>query len=541
MLQIHGLHKAFGATTILNGITFTLNPGEHVGLIGPNGAGKSTLLRIITGAEMPDAGSIHMPHGLRIGYLAQSFADPQRRVGAALAAAQAAYSEAAQALDVAARALSDPGDLTAALAQYDAALAHFEALGGYAREQRTQAILTGLGLGHVSPDTLIADLSGGQKTRLGLATLLLDEPDLLLLDEPTNHLDLQALEWLEQFVQQFPQAALIVSHDRTFLDRTTTRTLALDAATRTIRSYAGNYSAYLAEREREYAAQQATWNDQQDYIAQAQGDIARLKGRAQRLDSTTTPVGDHDMKWIRSGAQASSTALARVAKARARKLDRYLAADERVAKPQHAWRMKLDFGVAPPSGRAVVRIEGLHFAYPAGPELFAGRDLEIWHGERVALVGPNGTGKSTLLKLIGGQLTPQAGRIQIGAHVQIGWLSQEHEQLDPARSLLDHARHARPLSERDARTFLHQFLFSGDSVFQPVGNCSLGERSRLQLALLVLQGCNLLLLDEPLNHLDLPAREQFTAALDQFDGTVLVVSHDRTFVADFAERVIALG
>jgi ATP-binding cassette subfamily F protein 3 len=202
--------------------------------------------------------------------------------------------------------------------------------------------------------------------------------------------------------------------------------------------------------------------------------------------------------------------------------------------------MKLDFGPAPASGRAVVRVEDLRFAYPAGPELFNGVDLELWHGERVALVGPNGAGKSTLLRLIAGQLTPATGTIRLGANVQLGLLDQEHEALDPTRSVLDHALRARPLSESEARTFLHLFLFAGDSVFQPAGNCSLGERSRLQLALLVLQGCNLLLLDEPLNHLDLPAREQFEAALETFSGTVLFVSHDRAFVGRFAERTVFL-
>jgi ATP-binding cassette, subfamily F, member 3 len=541
MLQIHGLRKDYGAATILSDISFTINPGEHVGLIGPNGAGKSTLLRIIVGQERPDAGSIGLPNGARIGYLAQALDTAlDLTVGAAVAAAQADYTAAAHELEAAGVALATATDLDAAMARYDAALAVFEALGGYEREHRAAAMLEGLGLGHTDPDTPVAELSGGQKTRLGLATLLLREPDLVLLDEPTNHLDIEALEWLEGFVQRYPYAALIVSHDRTFLDRTVTRTLVLDPATRTIRSYVGGYSAYLAERERELAAQRAAWNDQQEYVARVRGDIARMKGQAVALDGVKTPVGDHDMKWIHSGSQAVSDKLSRAAKARERKLDRYLDADERVEKPRGHWAMKLDFGPAPASGRAVLRVEGLHFAYPEGPELFGGLELELWHGERVALVGPNGAGKSTLLKLIAGRLTPNSGTIRLGANVHLGLLVQEHEALDPARSVLDHVLRARPMRESEARTFLHLFLFGGDSVFQPAGSCSLGERSRLQLALLVVQGCNLLLLDEPLNHLDLPAREQFEAALDAFNGTVLLVSHDRTFVERFAERKLLL-
>ncbi len=541
MLQIQGLRKHYGAATILSDISFVINSGEHVGLIGPNGAGKSTLLRIILGQERPDAGSVGLPNGARIGYLAQAFDNSLgATVADAVAAAQADYTAAAQELEAAGADLAATDDLDAAMARYDLALAAFEALGGYEREHRAAAVLEGLGLGHTAPTTPVAELSGGQKTRLGLATLLLREPDLLLLDEPTNHLDVAALEWLEGFVQRYPRAALIVSHDRTFLDRTVTRTLVLDATTRTIRSYVGGYSAYLAEREREAATQRAAWKDQQAYIAQVRGDISRMKGNAAALDGVKTPVGDHDMKYIQGGSQAVSDKLSRAAKARERKLERYLESDERVEKPRGQWGMKLDFGPAPASGRAVVRVEDLRFAYPAGPELFNGLNLELWHGERVALVGPNGAGKSTLLRLIAGQLAPTAGSVRIGANVHLGLLAQEHQTLDPTQSVLDHTLRARPMSASEARAFLHLFLFSGDSVFQPAGSCSLGERSRLQLALLVLQGCNLLLLDEPLNHLDLPAREQFESALEAFSGTVLVVAHDRAFVSQFAERTVRL-
>lgn len=542
MLHVHGLRKDYGAATILSDISFVINAGEHVGLIGPNGAGKSTLLRIIVGQDRPDAGSVGLPTGAVVGYLAQAFESALgATVGAAVAAAQADYTAAAGELEAAGIAMAAATDLDAALTRYDTALAAFEALGGYEREHRAAAVLEGLGLGHTDPATLVAELSGGQKTRLGLALLLLREPDLLLLDEPTNHLDVEALEWLESFVRNYPKAALIVSHDRTFLDRTVSRTLVLDQTTRTIRSYVGGYSAYLAEREREREAQRAAWKDQQAYIAQVRGDIARMKGQAAALDGVKTPVGDHDMKWIHSGSQAVSDKLSRAAKARERKLERYLEADERVAKPRGQWSMKLDFGPAPANGRAVVRVEGLAFAYPEGPELFNGLELELWHGERVALTGPNGAGKSTLLRLIAGQLTPQAGTVRIGANVQLGLLSQEHETLNPEKSVLDHALRARAMSESEARTFLHLFLFAGDSVFQPAGSCSLGERSRLQLALLVLQGCNLLLLDEPLNHLDLPSREQFEEALEAFSGTVLVVSHDRAFVQRYAQRAVHLA
>ncbi len=544
MLQVHGLRKAYGAATVLSSISFTLNDGEHVGLIGPNGAGKSTLLRIITGREAPDSGTVTLAPGVTVGYLPQAFdTSLGDTVGAAVAAALGPYSEAEAELTRAAEALAGASSeaLAEALARFEQATARFEALGGYEREPRARAVLTGLGLGEVAPDTPVAALSGGQKTRLGLATLLLAEPDLLLLDEPTNHLDVAALEWLEGFVAAYPRAALIVSHDRAFLDRTVQRVLFLDPETRSLRAYAGGYSAFAAARAQEREQQLAAWKDQQEYVARVRADIARMKGRAASLEGTTTPVGNHDMKWVTGGSSKVAAKQARMAKARERKLERYLASDERVERPRQRWGLKLDFGAPPPGGRAVLSVEGLRFAYPGGPELFGGLDLELWHGERVALVGPNGAGKSTLLRLIAGELTPQAGRIRLGANVRLGVLAQEHELLDLERSVLDNVLRARPLSQTEARSFLHFFLFSGDDVFRPAGACSLGERSRLQLAVLVLQGCNLLLLDEPLNHLDIEAREQFEEALAAFEDTVLVVAHDRAFVASYAERTVAIG
>ena len=543
MLQIQRLRKDYGAATILFDITCIINDGEHVGLIGPNGAGKSTLLRCIIGQEQPDAGVVTLAPGATIGYLAQAFEQLLgQTVGAAADAAQAGLVAAEAATQQAAAALADPSDLDAALAAYDAALAIFEALGGYERMGRASAVLDGLGLGALAADTPVATLSGGQKTRLGLATLLLREPTLLLLDEPTNHLDVEALEWLEGFVQGSPHAALIVSHDRAFLDRTVSRVLYLDPATRTLKSYTGGYSDFSAARASEHERQTELYQRQQEYIAEVQGDIARLKGQAAGSENASTPVGDRDAKFILS-QKGGAKKVAAKAKARERKLERYLDSEERVERPRQNWGLKLDFGEPPAGGRAVVSVEELSFSYPipnsqAPTAVLQGVSLEVWHGERVALVGPNGAGKSTLLKLIAGELDPTVGRVRLGANVRAGVLAQEHETLDPTSTLLDTVLRERPMSQTEARNFLHFFLFSGDSVFRPVGACSFGERSRLQLARLVLRGCNLLLLDEPLNHLDIEGREHFEAALDAFAGAVIVVSHDRAFVSSFAERVI---
>jgi ATP-binding cassette subfamily F protein 3 len=555
MLQIQNLQKSYGIATVLANVSFVVNDGEHVGLVSPNGTGKSTLLRCIVGEETPDAGSItRVPQHATIGYLPQAFASADdQTVGAVIAGAQAAWHAAMQAMQHAAESMANAADMDAAMAAYDAALTRFEALGGYAREARAAAVLDGLGLGDVDRSTPVAQLSGGQKTRLGLATLLLGEPDLLLLDEPTNHLDVEALEWLEGFVRAYPGAALIVSHDRAFLDATVERILYLDPKTRMVTSYTGNYSDFAAARQHERELHAEAWQKQQDYIAKVESDIARLKGQALGVELSTTPAQPTIRRYAKK--------VAKKAKSRERKLERYLASDERVDKPQQSWGLKLDFGPPPPGGRAVLRVDHLSFSYPIAAEtrrqgdketdvsplplspspcLLSDVSFDVDYGERIAIVGPNGAGKTTLLKLLAGQLEPCAGHVRLGANVRPGVMAQEQETLDLDRTVLQTVRAARPMSETEARNFLHFFLFGGDSVFRLVGACSLGERSRLQLALLVLQGCNLLLLDEPLNHLDIEGREHFERALDAFEGTIIAVAHDRAFLRSFAGRVIVV-
>jgi ATP-binding cassette subfamily F protein 3 len=532
MLQVQNLHKSYGTATILDGVSFILNAGEHAGLIGPNGSGKSTILRCITGREQPDSGTIVVsPRGATVGYLAQAFEQlGDLTVGEVLASAQSEIIEAERIMLDAADALTHAGDMEEAMQVYSDATARFEALGGYEREHRAAAVLQGLQLADVSPDTLAATLSGGQKTRLGLAMLLLQEPDLLLLDEPTNHLDLEALEWLEGFVQGYANSVLIVSHDREFLDRTATCILYLDPDSRTVRSYPGNYSDFEEARQHEYEQHVEAWRRQQEYVEKVQRDIGAIKSGARSMELSTTPR--------QPGLRRLARKKAALAKSRERKLERYMDSDERVDRPKPSWWLKLDFGPAPSGGRSVLRVDDVSFAYPGSPTLLEHVTFDVQYGDRIALVGPNGMGKTTLLRLIEGRLQPTSGAIRLGASVRLGLLSQEQETLYPGETVLETVLRERAMNETDARNFLHYFLFSGDNVFRRTEECSLGERSRLQLALLVLRGCNLLLLDEPLNHLDIDGRAHFEEALEAFECTVIAVAHDRAFLRSYPDRLL---
>jgi ATP-binding cassette subfamily F protein 3 len=532
MLRVTDVAKSYGDALVLDKINFTVSAGELAGLIGPNGAGKTTLLRIIAGREAPDRGSVWLDPHARLGYLEQALGyAPEATVGSVVSEAigpaltlPATIEHLGTELATATGAAYE-----AAMARYAEALDAAERLDAYGAAARLAAVLAGLGLDHLDTTTPVAILSGGQKTRLGLARLLLARPDLLLLDEPTNHLDITALHWLERFVREYQGAVLIVSHDRAFLDATVSTILALDETTHTITEYAGSYSDYAEEMERQREKLADAYRRQQERIGAIKEDIGALKQRA--VDRERTTIDFALRKKAKRGA--------RTAKVRERKLERLLASEEHLDKPRQTWQMKLQFGDAPPSGQRVLTLEEVSKGFD-GRTLFADVNEELRQGERVTLLGPNGSGKTTLLRIITGQIAPDTGRVRLGANVRPGYFSQEQEGLDPAQTALEAVRAAAPLSETEARYFLHYFLFAGDAVCTPVRRLSYGERARLVLARLVLSGVNFLLLDEPLNHLDIPSRQQFEAALDAFDGTVLAVVHDRYFVETFADRIWAL-
>ncbi|MBE2232777.1 MAG: ABC-F family ATP-binding cassette domain-containing protein [Anaerolinea sp.] len=527
MLQVRHITHHFGDVKVLDQVSFTLNRGQRAGLIGPNGCGKSTLLKIITGELRPDQGSVQLsPATLRLGYLPQALDfPPDATVSDLLTAAEgervAVETRLAEAVERVAAA--GDGDRAAALEAYDRALATFETRGGGSLHAEADAVLAGLGLADVSQERPMRALSGGQKTRLGLARLLLSAPDLLLLDEPTNHLDIRALAWLEEFLAGYPGAVLLVSHDRAFLDRTVTTILALDDVTRTLRDYPGTYSDYALALDRGLEKQWAAYQEQQERMARLNSSIRRLSGKAQNIENETI-----HFYWRRIAKD-----LARRAVVQKRRLERMLESEDLVEKPGLSWKMKLEFPDMPRSGQDVLMVEGLTAGY--GERMVLREvDLHLSFGQRVALIGPNGAGKTTLLRCITGDLQPWSGQVRLGRGVRLGYMAQEQETLNLAATPLALLRAAAPLNETEARSFLHTFLFAGDEVFTPVGKLSFGERSRLALALLASRGCNFLLLDEPINHLDIPSRESFERAMARFQGTVLAVVHDRYFIERFA-------
>ncbi len=536
MLQVSNITKHYGDDLILDGVTFTLNAGERVGLIGPNGCGKTTLLRIITGQETPDSGSVlRDPPDLRVGYLEQGL------TYAADATLDHILRAEEMRLEQLERDITALADALAAAAgpeqarlmdAYGETLAELERLAAHQiADHEVRAILTGLGLEDVPLATPVRCLSGGQKTRLGLARLLIQNPQVLLLDEPTNHLDIEALEWLEGWLREYRGAALIVSHDRTFLDNTVTHILDLDPLTHTLMAYTGNYSAYIEEWTRRREKQWAQWRDEQAEIRRLQADIHRTKMQAMSVELTTTPGDPTTRRYAKK--------VAKKAIARERRLERYLESDERAEKPALTWRMKLEFVDTPASGQEVLRLRDVSVGYDGVPLL---RDVNqtLRQGERVALIGPNGCGKTTLLRAIVGQIAPLSGAIRLGANVKVGYYAQEQENLDPDSTPFDTLRQVATMTDTDVRSFLHYFLFAGDDVFTPVRSLSYGERARLVLARLVAGGCNFLLLDEPINHLDIPSRSSFEQAMTAFEGTVLAVVHDRYFIRQLATGIWAV-
>ncbi|PQP82893.1 multidrug ABC transporter ATP-binding protein [Paenibacillus sp. PCH8] len=516
LLQVSGIIKRFGVDPILDGVNLQILERERIGLVGVNGAGKSTLLKIVAGEMSHDGGQIFKAKETTLGYLAQnSGLQSDRSIWEEMMNVFAHLTQAEADLRQMERDIADPvliedekkyADL---LERYAKRSDWFKDHGGYEMETRIRMVLHGMGFGEFAPDTPIATLSGGQKTRLALARILLQAPDLLMLDEPTNYLDIATLTWLEDYLRGYSGALLVVSHDRYFLDRLVTTIVEIER--HRSRKYTGNYSRYMELKAAEYETQMKQYEKQQ-------GEISKMEDFVQK-----------------NIVRASTT---KRAQSRRKALDKM----DRLDKPMgDLKKAHFSFETAVMSGKEVLRVDQLSVAYDEGSPLFRNVSFDLRRGETVALIGPNGIGKSTLLKCLTGSLRPVNGEIQWGTKVQIGYYDQEQTGLNPSNTVLEELWSAYPgMEEARIRTVLGNFLFSGDDVLKKISALSGGEKARVSLSKLMLKEANMLILDEPTNHLDLFAKEVLEAALMDYEGTLLFISHDRYFLNKMAERIVEL-
>ena len=502
-LVVDNLAKSFGVKTIFKNVSFMIDKGEKIGLVGVNGSGKSTLLHCLLQNGYSDSGSVRFEAGTRVGYVEQGFGNigsgslwqfmmnscpeiPEMRSRLQKLEAQAADLKPGEELDK-------------VLDEYASVTRRYEYIDGYNYETRIKIVLNGLGFTEEVWDKPAQNFSGGQKTRILLAAALVKSPDFLILDEPTNHLDIRMTEWLEKYLQDFKGGLLIVSHDRKFLDNVATRILEMEGGH--LQSFKGNYTKYMAQKEIQTATLEAAYAAQQDYIARTEAYIRRFKA------------------GIKS----------KMARGRQSRL-------ERMEAPVHNEEFELKLPPAPESAERVLILDDLTVGYKDNV-LVKDISLVLRRGEKAALIGPNGSGKSTLLKTVLGEIAPLKGKAQTGNRVKVGYFSQSYERLDEKQTVLDNFLTEYGMDDGYARSLLGGMLFHGDDVFKEIGTLSGGQKARLVLLKLVLDGANFLILDEPTNHLDILARETLEAALEAFDGTLLVVSHDRYFIGEIAGRI----
>ena len=513
LLSVQDIRKSFGGHEVLKKVSFTLQEGERMGLVGVNGSGKSTLMKIIAGQETADDGQISIQKGLRVGYMAQQGdlsggETVQEALESVFAPLQAMEAELRELEEEMARSGGDPETLRRLGSRYDTLTRTFERENGYGWRSAVEGVLAGLGLREYR-DRKTALLSGGERTRLSLGRLLLTEPDLLLLDEPTNHLDLKSIAWLENTLSAWRGAVLVISHDRYFLDHVCGRMAELLMGT--LETYTGNYTEYLEKRTAVYETRMKAWQAQQKEIARQEAIIATYR-RFNREKSI------------------------RAAESREKRLEKM----ERLERPQEEGSVRFRFETRRRTGEDVLTLEELKKSYD-GRLLFDHLKLLVRAGDRIALIGDNGTGKSTLLKCLVGEEKADAGVIRWGAGVDLGYYDQHQAGLHENKTVLEEVWDRFPrLEQYEVRGALGLFLFTGDEVFEPVHTLSGGERGRVCLTELMLRKDNVLLLDEPTNHLDMDSREVLEAALADFEGTIIAVSHDRYFINRFAEKVCVL-
>ena len=506
--QGHDLEKQFGANTLFKNVNFSIDANARIGLIGPNGVGKTTLLKIMTGEEEATHGEFTINKNIAVGYIAQENAlGESKTIWEEMLSVFAPLINMSQKIADLQKKMAASPQNAELLKQYDQLQFDFEQQGGYTYQADIKSILNGFNFPEATWSKKIGSLSGGEKTRLAFVKLLLRKPPLLLLDEPTNYLDLDTLDWLENYLKSYAGAILVVSHDQYFLDNLATQIFELQFGKLTV--FKGNYSAYVAERQLRNRQQEEAYEKQQEKIKK-------------------------DEEFIQKNIVRAKTT--KRAQSRRKQLEKM----DRITPPKHKNKVRINFTSERPSGKEVLILRNLTIGYP-GKTMVHDISLQINKGDRVAVIGQNGIGKSTLLKTIMKKLKPQNGAIKYGAALDVGYYDQELQLLDPIKTVIDTVwdRH-KTMPERDVRSILASFLFTAKDIDKTVGQLSGGQKARLTLTVLSLEHNNFLLMDEPTNHLDLEAKEVLEKALQDFDGTLLFVSHDRYFINQLANKIVEI-
>lgn len=506
--QAQDLEQRFGGNTIFSNISFSVPDNARIGLVGPNGAGKTTLLKIMTGQQEPTSGQFTINKGLTVGYIAQENAlDEDKTIWDEMLTVFDNLIEKNKRITKMQEQIAEHPEDEDLLKRYDQLAYDFEQEGGFTYQAEIKSILNGFNFKENTWQKVIGTLSGGEKTRLAFVKLLLQKPPVLLLDEPTNYLDLDTLDWLEAFLKNYQGAIITVSHDQYFLDHLANQIFELNFGKLT--TFKGNYSQYVKERELMNNQQEAAYEKQQEKIKKEEEFIQKNLVRA----STT-----------------------KRAQSRRKALDKM----ERIKPPKHKQKVRINFTSDRPSGKEVLIAKDLTIGYP-DKTMVSDIDFQVNKNDRVAIIGPNGIGKSTLLKTIMKKIEPKDGSIKYGASLDIGYYDQELQSLDPSKTVLDTIwdRH-KTMPEKDVRSILASFLFTAEDIDKTVGQLSGGQKARLTLTVLSLEKDNFLLMDEPTNHLDIEAKEVLEQALDTYDGTLLFVSHDRYFINELANKIISV-